>query len=1110
MNFLTKLGTLKRKISKSRISGKVLFIGLGILSTIWFLVRVIPKPTRATYPCMRAAAPIMSSFVIWLLSMGATTLIFKKMQSGFRRLKTVPVLLLLVTGIIAGLISTAGIQKRSEAAILDSEAYEANQPMGTANGVNPGRVVWMWNPDATDENCTHDHNDPSRGEDGYFLPKNTDQTKVDAMVDEAITKLIGTPSVTTAWDSIFSYFNRSKGKGNVGYQTDETIFIKINMGSAGWAKSDADLSIIKQDWAYSTVESTPQPILAILRHLVDSLGVPQGNIYVGDPIAHLFKYCYDHLSAEYPDVKYFDKNRDDLGRTMTAGKTGDVIILSDKGVEMPDAVAYKLYQEFYDADYLINMTALKAHVRAGVTLMGKNHFGSHDRASAEDMHPGLVAISDNGDDPTRIDYGMYRVLVDMLGHEHLGSKTVLNFIDGLWGAPKEVIADPVHWLMEPFNGDFPSSIFISQDPIAIESVCFDFLRTEAGLNTEFGNRPLWGGVDDHMEQAADPANWPDKLSDNSDFAGYDPEGDGTYLTSLGVHEHWNSADKKQYSRNLGYGYGIELVAPGLVNNLPRAKKTFNRHHLNANARKIMLIQDVASCFNDPDGDDLSVTVTGTSKADVIATVENGNLYVNTSNSFTGNADISIEVSDGTDAAEFVIPVAYEAENVVNAPRAESMPSIDGMDDDAVWSKAKWHYIDQVWINYGTDYPPSDFTGRYKIAWSESENLVYFFAETTDDAYQDGYVYNENPSTGGGYPNYDILEIFLDEDKSGGLHVFDGTGTVGDNWGTNAENAFSYHIAVNYPADGETETSFVVCDIAGTNWGWPDQTIPNYAGHFNDFIVRRDGNTIRWEFSLKIYSDAYDHSSPEDSRVSLSESKSMGFAMAYCDDDNGGDRDHFFGTDYVLEANYNDHWKQADGYGTLNLSTAAVNHTPELVEPLVDIVIDHNEVEVVVVENLNTIFSDPDEDVLSFTVNSDNPGLTANIFNDTALVIMGEAGFTGSATVTVEASDGEESKADQFTVTRNPVGLDARKANQALTIYPNPVGRVMQIDINNNEEGPVHIEVYDASGRRMHSGQMMKYSEKMHYNLGLSGMQRGLYILKVKQGTHRYSRKFIKN
>jgi hypothetical protein len=30
-----------------------------------------------------------------------------------------------------------------------------NQPFGEAKGINPGRVVWVWNPDATNEKFEH-------------------------------------------------------------------------------------------------------------------------------------------------------------------------------------------------------------------------------------------------------------------------------------------------------------------------------------------------------------------------------------------------------------------------------------------------------------------------------------------------------------------------------------------------------------------------------------------------------------------------------------------------------------------------------------------------------------------------------------------------------------------------------------------------------------------------------------------------------------------------------------------------------------------------------------------------------------------------------------------
>ena len=87
--------------------------------------------------------------------------------------------------------------------------------------------------------------------------------------------------------------------------------------------------------------------------------------------------------------------------------------------------------------------------------------------------------------------------------------------------------------------------------MAIESVCFDFLRAEALVNPTFKNRPLFPAVDDYLHQAADKQNWPQGLV-------YDPEADGVPVaSSLGIHEHWNNSTDKQYNKNLGKsGEGI--------------------------------------------------------------------------------------------------------------------------------------------------------------------------------------------------------------------------------------------------------------------------------------------------------------------------------------------------------------------------------------------------------------------------------------------------------------------------------------------------------------------------------------------------------------------------
>lgn len=47
-------------------------ISMGLVALVWFLCRVIPKPSRASYPCQRAAFPIATSFVLWALASSAS------------------------------------------------------------------------------------------------------------------------------------------------------------------------------------------------------------------------------------------------------------------------------------------------------------------------------------------------------------------------------------------------------------------------------------------------------------------------------------------------------------------------------------------------------------------------------------------------------------------------------------------------------------------------------------------------------------------------------------------------------------------------------------------------------------------------------------------------------------------------------------------------------------------------------------------------------------------------------------------------------------------------------------------------------------------------------
>ena len=101
--------------------------------------------------------------------------------------------------------------------------------------------------------------------------------------------------------------------------------------------------------------------------------------------------------------------------------------------------------------------------------------------------------------------------------------------------------------MKPFSGNWPCSLFASQDPVAIDAVALDF------ISSEWPDAPDMNYADGYLLEAAKANNPPSGTT-------YDPENDGIKLNSLGVLEHWNNATDKQYSRNMGKKTGIELVA----------------------------------------------------------------------------------------------------------------------------------------------------------------------------------------------------------------------------------------------------------------------------------------------------------------------------------------------------------------------------------------------------------------------------------------------------------------------------------------------------------------------------------------------------------------------
>jgi hypothetical protein len=191
-----------------------------------------------------------------------------------------------------------------------------------------------------------------------------------------------------------------------------------------------------------------------------------------------------------------------------------------------------------DSKYVVNIALSRAHGLMGVTQTAKNLFGS-----VYFEGPGFTPQPLHDFASRDLAMGSYNCLVDLIAHKHLGGKTLLYLVDFLYVA---VSQNERVVKYESFGDHWCSSLFLSQDPVAIDSVGLDFIRNEPRA------RECRGKPENYLHEAA--------LADKPPSGTvYRPDGRRADVVSLGVHEHWNNAEAKQYSRNLGKREGIELV-----------------------------------------------------------------------------------------------------------------------------------------------------------------------------------------------------------------------------------------------------------------------------------------------------------------------------------------------------------------------------------------------------------------------------------------------------------------------------------------------------------------------------------------------------------------------
>jgi uncharacterized protein (DUF362 family) len=446
---------------------------------------------------------------------------------------------------------------------------EANSPMGVAKGIHPGRVVWVQDAKATSWDGTTGH---------WWDDANTDQKVVHGMTSKMVQNLTGRKNDKQAWDALFHSFNETHKFGNAGYRPGEKIAIKLNCNQdrapewgapqvmpAGGARGGGPPGGGPPNAARGGGDRgggppagargggmprgplnglpSPHAVVALITDLIEAGGVRGEDIIIYDVTGgrNVGKPISDRIKAstnkQFQAVNFLvGTDFEEGGRISATPDMANPIQFAKA-----DLPAAYLSQQVNAAKYMINMALLRPHGMAGVTLIGKNHFGSvyfpeGGGWSPRTLHNAIMRTQA---------VGSYNPLVELMGHKHLGGKTMLYLLDGLYTAEQNE-GNVFKWAS--FNDHWASSLVASQDPVAVDSVGIDILRSEPRATQ------LRGNADNYLHEAAQANKPPSGTVYNPDKSGV--------LASLGVHEHWNNATDKKYSRNLGRKEGIELVLAG--------------------------------------------------------------------------------------------------------------------------------------------------------------------------------------------------------------------------------------------------------------------------------------------------------------------------------------------------------------------------------------------------------------------------------------------------------------------------------------------------------------------------------------------------------------------
>ncbi len=426
------------------------------VAALWFAIRVIPKPSRISYPCQRAALGLVSvklGIVLSTLVTSTTSLTNRKSVKVFS-------VAVLVGVILWDPLTLAYYQynyANSNAKLLTLNDTVYNFPNQ--------RIVRLHSATATDW-------DFNSAVSQYW--EHVNQTAVDLMVERGVMELTDASDAVSAWNLIL-----------LGYVSGQTVGIKIN-GNDWWNADDRE------------IDSLPHITNGIIKGL-KSIGVPESDIHIIENThtqlgyRTIRPYYTNTVKALYPNVVF----QYSTNTSPTYGNVAGTTVTFPYG-------STRINDQIASVDHLILVPIMKAitpmwGVTGSIKLMqgvidlsGSTFHNEIGRTTADNPH---VLVYQN-----QHIVGKTRLIV---GDGVFGAWTGQHFTGGYGGT--DYLNSPVNDIPKPwitFDNGAPNCLFFGVDPVAIDSVMYDHILRERNAQDQVSGQTLAPFSDPQLQAGA--------------------------------------------------------------------------------------------------------------------------------------------------------------------------------------------------------------------------------------------------------------------------------------------------------------------------------------------------------------------------------------------------------------------------------------------------------------------------------------------------------------------------------------------------------------------------------------------------------------------------------